>query len=72
VVILLGQKITFSNIHLTLLIMAEKNDAVHADAVEAVPSSRHVDLETAPPMEHIAEYQDAEHINLTWKSWMVG
>ncbi|KAK3067965.1 hypothetical protein LTR53_014821 [Teratosphaeriaceae sp. CCFEE 6253] len=51
--------------------MAEKADVVRADAVEHHTPQHTRELETEPPMQHIAEYQDAEHINLTWKSWMV-
>ncbi|KAK4552216.1 hypothetical protein LTR86_010570 [Recurvomyces mirabilis] len=50
--------------------MAEKMGASHTQSVEH--SLHHVDtLETAPPMEHIAELQEASHINLTWRSWAV-
>ena len=55
--------------------MASKSGAVHTEAIENVQAHRttHPDeiLEKAAPMEHIAEYQDAIHINLTWKSWLV-
>jgi len=53
--------------------MAEKADT-QAHTIEHAPvPTLHSDesLETAAPMEHIAEYQEAQHINLTWKSWMV-
>lgn len=53
--------------------MAEKIDAIHAETAEQphVSGLKDVPLEDAAPMQHIAEYQDATHINLTWKSWMV-
>ena len=53
--------------------MAEKAE-YQAEAIEHAPAATHHyddSLETAAPMEHIAEYQEAQHINLTWKSWMV-
>lgn len=49
--------------------MADKHDAIQTEAVEHHASA--VALEKEAPMEHIAEYQEARHINLTWKSWMV-
>lgn len=54
--------------------MAEKADIVQAEAIEKQHVSTHTyddSLETAPPMEHVAEYQEARHINLTWRSWAV-
>jgi len=51
--------------------MAEKADAVHTDTVEHHHPRNVQALETEPPMQHLAELQEAEHINLTWKSWMV-
>ena len=43
------------------------------DAIQPLPSSieQHERLEVEAPMAHIAEYQNAAHINLTWRSWMV-
>jgi len=53
--------------------MAEK-DQIEAETVEHVPTARphrgHEDAFMAP-MEHVADYQEAEHINLSWRSWMV-
>ncbi|GAB7353936.1 hypothetical protein MBLNU459_g4542t1 [Dothideomycetes sp. NU459] len=51
--------------------MADKSDAIHAETVEHVhePSTKGAELHA--PMEHIEEYQDAQHINLSWRSWMV-
>ncbi|KAK5729170.1 hypothetical protein LTR15_002312 [Elasticomyces elasticus] len=51
--------------------MSGKTDAIHTDTLEQTHRHERDTLETAPPMEHIAEYQNAEHIDLTWKSWMV-
>ncbi len=51
--------------------MAGKADAIHTDTVEQIHRQDQHALETEPPMQHIAEYQEAEHIELTWKSWMV-
>ncbi|KAK1808176.1 hypothetical protein LTR12_017470 [Friedmanniomyces endolithicus] len=51
--------------------MAGKADAIHTDTVEQIHRHDQYALETEPPMQHIAEYQEAEHIDLTWKSWMV-
>jgi len=55
--------------------MAEKTDTIQSEAVEQ-PRHRpqHLydrSLETAAPMEVVAELQQARHINLTWKSWVV-
>lgn len=54
--------------------MAEKADIVHTDTIEAQQHHRTIDvvaLEHESPMQHVAELQASEHINLTWKSWMV-
>lgn len=55
--------------------MAEKLDIAHA---EATGQPHHVNssgqdqaLELGAPMEHVDTLQQAEHIRLTWKSWMV-
>jgi hypothetical protein len=37
---------------------AHHEHAIHEDAFMA-------------PMEHVGDYQEAEHINLSWRSWMV-
>lgn len=55
--------------------MAEKTDAIQSEAVEQ-PTRRPQhpydrNLETAAPMEVVAELQQARHIDLTWKSWIV-
>ena len=55
--------------------MADKMGNTHTEAIEQAKDNtgvgHHDSLEKAAPMEHVAEYQDAVHINLTWKSWMV-
>ena len=55
--------------------MADKMGSTHTEAIEQINHGQGVghpeSLEKAAPMEHIEEYQDAVHINLTWKSWMV-
>ncbi|KAL5118065.1 hypothetical protein ACEQ8H_004052 [Pleosporales sp. CAS-2024a] len=44
--------------------MADKSATMH--------TQRHLeDLETAPPMEHLAELQQSPHVDLTWRSWAV-
>ena len=47
--------------------MAEEKDTIQP----TYTTHHHEVLEKEAPMEHIAEYQEARHINLTWKSWMV-
>jgi hypothetical protein len=44
--------------------MAEKSEVMHIE-------ENGEDFETAPPMERLAELQQAHHINLTWRSWAV-
>ena len=56
--------------------MAEKSDAIYAQETEhhTDTSDHQIDydeLDKAAPMEHIADLQSAQHIDLTWKSWMV-
>ena len=46
--------------------MASKTDHTHTETV-----SHDAALEKEAPMQHIAELQAAQHINLTWRSWMV-
>ena len=46
--------------------MAAKSDQVHTEHIHHDAS-----LEKEAPMQHIAELQAAQHINLTWRSWMV-
>ena len=46
--------------------MASKTDHAHNETI-----SHDAALEKEAPMEHIAELQAAQHINLTWRSWMV-
>lgn len=46
--------------------MAPKADHVHN---EAVPHDAAYEKEA--PTQHIDELQSAQHINLTWRSWMV-
>lgn len=47
--------------------MAEKADQIHAETAPHHNAS----LEKEPPTQHIAELQEAQHVNLTWRSWMV-
>ncbi|EMC94738.1 hypothetical protein BAUCODRAFT_25864 [Baudoinia panamericana UAMH 10762] len=54
--------------------MAEKTvDAITTETYEHAHDQHHGPgtLDTAAPMEHIAELQAAEHIDLTWRSWVV-
>lgn len=50
----------------------EEKDVIEAQTVEdaAAPGSKQPDVLVAP-MEHVQDYQDAEHVNLSWRSWMV-
>ena len=50
--------------------MAKKTDNVNTVSIERA-HHQNVILEKEAPMEHIADYQDARHIDLTWKSWLV-
>lgn len=47
--------------------MASKGDHTHDEATSHDAAA----LEKEAPMEHIAELQAAQHIDLTWRSWMV-
>ncbi len=49
--------------------MAEKTGASNSETIDEIRG--HGRLEMEAPMEHIAEYQQAEHVNLTWRSWVV-
>lgn len=56
--------------------MTEKD--IHAEAIEHSSTAQHdaalahiKSLETGPVMDHVQDYQAAEHINLSWRSWMV-
>jgi MFS family permease len=57
--------------------MAEKTSTTHVESHSSqhVPphhsSNKEEVLELGAPMEHVAEYQEARHIDLTWKSWTV-
>lgn len=44
----------------------ERSDPQHEAALAHIKS-----LETGPVMDHVQDYQEAEHINLSWRSWMV-
>ena len=54
--------------------MATKSPEVHLEAIEPGASSSKPDVEFeelfAPPLEHIQDYQEAEHLTLSWRSWM--
>lgn len=51
--------------------MAEKGDTIFTETTEQPHTlhHQHDDL-LAAPMEHVSDYQEAEHINLSWRSWM--
>lgn len=57
--------------------MADKTSNVHTETIEHSVSQHEAalahmkSLETGPVMDHIRDYQEAEHINLSWRSWMV-
>lgn len=47
-------------------------DEIQAETVEHA----HLGGKTSPgvliaPIEHVQDYQNAEHVNLSWRSWMV-
>lgn len=50
----------------------DKTDAIHLETVEHLHNQPPIP-ETAlqAPMEHIADYRDAAHVSLSWRSWMV-
>jgi hypothetical protein len=51
--------------------MAAEKDISHtAEAIEEAPKRQHA-TEFEPPTQHIQELNDAEHINLSWRSWLV-
>lgn len=47
--------------------MASKPDHSHTEHIPPDAAA----LEKEAPMQHIAELQAAQHINLTWRSWVV-
>ncbi|KAJ9627003.1 hypothetical protein H2203_003463 [Taxawa tesnikishii (nom. ined.)] len=49
--------------------MAGKSDAIRLETIEQGQIAEHNAL--AAPMQHIEDYQEAQHINLSWRSWMV-
>lgn len=49
---------------------SDKSDTIQLESIEHV-QPKHGDPEFTPPSSHIAEYQEAQHINLSWRSWMV-
>jgi MFS family permease len=49
--------------------MAEKAEVINTEAIET--PIVHGNIEKEAPMEHIAELQLAQHIDLTWRSWIV-
>ena len=57
--------------------MAEKDVSHTTEAIENAAQAeerareRHRAAEFEAPMQHIQELNDAEHINLSWRSWLV-
>jgi hypothetical protein len=54
--------------------MAEKEASQPTEVIETVSQSereRQHAVEFEPPIQHIQELNDAEHINLSWRSWLV-
>jgi hypothetical protein len=55
--------------------MAEKDIAQTTEAIETATPEHHRERQRAaefePPSSHIQELNDAEHINLSWRSWLV-
>jgi hypothetical protein len=49
--------------------MASKSEVTHTESIEPVKAHDAAAFEA--PMEHIHDYEDAEHIRLGWRSWMV-
>jgi hypothetical protein len=49
---------------------AEKDISHSAEAIEEATNRQHA-TEFEPPTQHIQELNDAEHINLSWRSWLV-
>jgi hypothetical protein len=49
--------------------MASKSEAMHTETIE--PAKAHDATAFEAPMEHIHSLEDAEHIRLGWRSWMV-
>ncbi|KAK5163112.1 uncharacterized protein LTR77_010896 [Saxophila tyrrhenica] len=48
---------------------SEKTDHAHMEVEQK--SRDYGNLEKEAPMLHVAEYQQAQHIDLTWRSWLV-
>lgn len=51
--------------------MADKSDAIRLETVEHLHDQSIPETALHAPMEHISDYQDATHVNLSWRSWMV-
>ena len=52
--------------------MASEKGTVPKERIESVQHSDHQHgAEFEAPMQHTAELSQAEHINLTWKTWIV-
>ena len=53
--------------------MTTKSPAIHLKVVDETPASFHHDDDDVftAPMEHLQHYQEAEHLNLSWRSWIV-
>jgi hypothetical protein len=49
--------------------MASKTEVTHTETIE--PAKTHNAAAFVPPMDHMHDYDDAEHIHLSWRSWMV-
>ena len=54
----------------TEAVTSDKSDTIQLETIEHV-QRKHEDPEFTPPSAHSAEYQEAQHINLSWRSWMV-
>ena len=53
--------------------MEPKSEATHTETIERAGGSTPAPHATAfeAPVEHVKEYQEADHIRLGWRSWMV-
>lgn len=50
----------------------DKSDNLHLETIESVEPNPVVDRKAMIlPTDHIADYEEAQHINLSWRSWMV-
>lgn len=53
--------------------MEPKSEASHTETIERAGGSTPTPHATAfeAPVEHVKEYQEADHVRLGWRSWMV-